>query len=53
MLCLRSGMRDALDMLQSQTFVMQLAYGLLEILLGNLFPELEPLFVQARCGPPA
>ena len=46
-------MRDALDMLQSQTFVMQLAYGLLEVLLGNLFPELEPLFVQARCGPPA
>ena len=45
-----SGMRDLLDLLQSQTFVAHLGYGLLEILLAHMFPELEPLLRQTCHG---
>ena len=31
-------------MMQSPTFVLQLGYGILEILVVNLFPELKALF---------
>lgn len=40
----RSGVQDVFDMLQSPTFVMQLGYGILEILVVNTFPELKTLF---------
>lgn len=37
-------MEDVFRMLQSPTFVLQLGYGLLEILVVHLLPELKPLF---------
>ena len=43
-------MRDLLDLLQSQTFVAHLGYGLLEILLTHMLPELEPLLRQTCRG---
>ena len=39
-------MQDLFEMLQSPTFDMQLGYGLLEIGVIALFPELKPLFLQ-------
>lgn len=41
---LRSGVQDLFDMIQSPTFVLQLGYGVLEILVVNTFPELKTLF---------
>lgn len=38
------GMQDLFDLIQSPTFVQQLGYGLLKIVLLNLLPELRPLF---------
>lgn len=37
-------------MMQSQTFVSQLGYGLLRIALVNLIPELRPLFHSIERG---
>lgn len=43
-------MRDVFDMLQSDTFVRQLGYGVLEIAAVHLFPELKPLFRSLQHG---
>lgn len=57
--CVRSGMADLFEMMQSRTFMQQLGYGLLKIGLVNLFPELKLLFrkiergaLDATAGPP-
>ncbi len=42
----RRGVQDLFDLLQSPTFVLQLGYGILEILAVSAFPELKPLFRQ-------
>lgn len=39
-------MKDVYDMLQLQTFVRQIGYGVLEIVLLALFPELKDLFAK-------
>lgn len=44
------GVEDVFHMLQSPTFVLQLAYGLLEIALIHLLPELRPLFRKLEQG---
>ena len=43
-------MTDLFEMLQSRTFVQQFGYGLLKILLLNLFPELKLLFRRIERG---
>ena len=43
-------MTDLFEMLQSRTFVQQFGYGLLKILLVNLFPELKLLFKKIERG---
>lgn len=45
-----SAMSDLLEMLQSQTFLRQLGYGVLEIAAVLLFPELKPLFHSLEHG---
>mmetsp|Transcript_13710 Transcript_13710/g.41406 ORF Transcript_13710/g.41406 Transcript_13710/m.41406 type:complete len:1265 (+) Transcript_13710:304-4098(+) len=40
------GVQDIFDLLQSPTFLLQLGYGILEILAVSAFPELKPLFRQ-------
>ncbi len=45
------GIDDLFGMLQSQTFMSQIAYGLLEILVVSLFPELRDLFGLLHSGP--
>jgi sorting nexin-13 len=45
-----SGMRDLFDMLQSPAFCQQLGYGVLEIAVVHLFPELKPLFRTLQHG---
>lgn len=45
-----SGMEDLFEMMQSLTFVQQLGYGILEILVVHLVPELKPLFRQLETG---
>ena len=45
------GIHDLFDMMQSRTFVLQLGYGLLKIVLLNLLPELRPLFRSIERGP--
>lgn len=47
------GMRDLFDMIQSMTFMQQLGYGLMRILLVNLMPELKPLFRSIERSVPA
>ena len=47
----RSGVQDLFDLLQSPTFVLQLGYGILEILAVSAFPELKPLFRQLERAP--
>ena len=37
-------MRDLFEMLQSPAFCAQLGYGVLEVAVAYLFPELKPLF---------
>ena len=37
-------------MLQSPTFCLQLGYGVLEIAIVHLFPELKPLFRSLQHG---
>lgn len=44
-------MQDLFDMIQSHTFVQQLGYGLVRIVLVNLMPELRPLFRSIERGP--
>lgn len=44
-------MQDLFDMVQSQTFVSQIGYGLIRIVLVNLMPELRPLFHSIERGP--
>ncbi len=51
MCCWRRGMQDLFDMVQSQTFVSQIGYGLIRIVLVNLMPELRPLFHSIERGP--
>lgn len=46
--CYQVGMSDVFQMMQSQTFVQQIGYGLLKICVVNLFPELKPLFKQTE-----
>jgi len=41
-----AAMKDVYDMLQLPTFVLQIGYGVLEIVLLSLFPELKDLFVK-------
>ncbi|GMH39284.1 hypothetical protein BSKO_07182 [Bryopsis sp. KO-2023] len=41
-----SGMQDVYDMLQSPTFVMQIGYGVVEVVLLALFPELRDMFAR-------
>ena len=43
-------MTDLFEMLQSRTFVQQFGYGLLKIVLVNLFPELKLLFRRIERG---
>lgn len=43
-------MTDLFEMLQSCTFVQQFGYGLLKIVLVNLFPELKLLFRKIERG---
>ncbi len=43
-------MTDLFEMMQSPTFVQQLGYGVLRILLLSFFPELRPLFQQIEHG---
>ena len=43
-------MTDLFEMLQSRTFVQQFGYGLLKIVLVNLFPELKLLFRKIERG---
>ena len=43
-------MTDLFEMLQSRTFVQQFGYGLLKVLLVNLFPELKLLFKKIERG---
>lgn len=50
--CHCRGMQDLYDMMQSQTFVHQLGYGILRIVLVNLIPELRPLFRSIEKTPP-
>lgn len=47
---MRSGMADLFEMLQSRTFMQQFGYGLLKIVLVNLFPELKLLFRKIERG---
>jgi len=47
---LRSGVQDVFDMMQSSTFVMQLGYGILEILCVNVFPEMKSVFRGLEAG---
>ena len=47
---LRSGVQDVFDMMQSSTFVMQLGYGILEILCVNIFPEMKSIFRGLEAG---
>lgn len=49
---LGSGVQDIFDMMQSPTFVLQLGYGVLEILCVNVFPDMKPLFRQMEHGMP-
>ena len=44
-------MLDLFEMMQSLTFVQQLGYGLLKILVVNLLPELKPLWRAIERGP--
>ncbi len=45
-------MEDLFGLLQSTTFVQQLGYGLLEVAIVHMFPELKPLFRKMeREGP--
>ncbi len=37
-------MQDLFGMMQSETFMHQLGYGCLEIMVVSMFPELKPLF---------
>ena len=46
----RSGMQDLFDMLQSPTFCSQVGYGVLEIAVVHLFPELKSLFRTLQHG---
>jgi sorting nexin-13 len=50
MLPARSGMQDLFDMLQSPTFCSQVGYGVLEIAVVHLFPELKSLFRTLQHG---
>lgn len=43
-------MRDLFDMLQSPTFCAQLGYGVMEVAVAHLFPELKPLFRSLQHG---
>ena len=45
-----SGMPDMFDMLQSPTFCSQVGYGVLEIAVVHLFPELKSLFRTLQHG---
>ncbi len=45
-----SGVQDVFDMMQSPTFVMQLGYGILEILTVNVFPEMKTIFRSLEAG---
>ena len=45
-----SGVQDVFDMMQSPTFVMQLGYGVLEILTVNVFPEMKTIFRSLEAG---
>ncbi|EFN59116.1 hypothetical protein CHLNCDRAFT_137916 [Chlorella variabilis] len=45
-----SGTRDLFDMLQSQTYCHHLGYGMLEIAMVHLFPELKSLFRTLQHG---
>lgn len=44
--CYSSGMQDVYDMLQLPTFMTQMGYGVLEIVVLALFPELRDVFVR-------
>lgn len=44
-------LREVWGLLQSRTFTLQLGYSLLQVLLGRLFPELQPRL--AELWPPA
>ena len=46
-------MQDLFEMLQSRTFDLQLGYGLMEIAVLHLFPELKPLFLQLEHSLPS
>ncbi|RMZ54561.1 hypothetical protein APUTEX25_002136, partial [Auxenochlorella protothecoides] len=45
-----SGMEDVIEMMQSETLILQLGYGALEILAVHLMPELKPLFLSLKHG---
>lgn len=45
-----SGMKDLLEIMQSETMLLQLAYGALEILVVHLMPELKSLFTDIKHG---
>lgn len=45
-----SGVRDLYDMLQSPTFCHQLGYGVLEVCIVHLVPELKALFRTLQHG---
>ncbi len=42
------GVNDVFEMCQSETFVLQLGYGLLEVVACALFPEMQPVFRSFR-----
>lgn len=44
--CYTNGMQDVYDMLQLPTFMTQMGYGVLEIVLLALFPELRDFFAR-------
>ncbi len=43
-------MEDVIEMMQSETLILQLGYGALEILAVHLMPELKPLFLSLKHG---
>lgn len=46
----RSCLTDVLDLLQSPTLLLTIGYGVLEALLGGLFPSLRPLVRRIHRG---
>lgn len=46
----RSAVSELLEMLSSETFLLQLGYGALEVLLVAALPELKPLFQRLQHG---